>query len=530
MKLAGKIISAFALVSVLPLILMSVLLYLFVNSSSEQFYVRQSQSALAAFRFHFDDNLLRIEREANELCAEPDFLLNVLDLPKREAELTAMLESRLARNDFQFAVVQMTQPPAIFKAFQDGLGTYVADYEPQIVTGDGNSTSGVVRLSNQYPSSLAVVAGVPIVFRDQLVGKLTVGIMLPRLIEQFPLAAANLSAILVASNGQGLYANSADSLLRSGLAQIAAVQSAESVWQATLADHQYFIQQNDLIDVNGQTVASLKYIFDQNDLGESRSKLLRVFFALAAAAIALALLIGYFVQRALSRPITEMALSAKKIADGDAPRRIHYYADDEIGDLVSGINRLSDDLRDTEVRLRRAEQIAAWQMFARQTAHEIRNFLMPLATTAAQLERWSQTGDIDQKRAVEVSHSIQIEIQRMKNLLAAFSEFAKMPAPALRTIDSSRIVGEIRNSFVEELGQGRLHLESNGDSQELNCDPDQILQVLINLIKNSFEAGATVVELKVHGDQRKLHFEVCDDGCGIDLSKGIDPFTPLFTT
>ena len=215
MRLAGKIISAFALVSVLPLILMSVLLYLFVNSSSEQFYLRQSQSAVAAFRFHFDDNLLRLEREANELCADQQFLLNVLDLPKREGELTAMLEASLARDDFQFALVQMQQPPALFKAFQDGLGPYVENFEPQVAANDGNSNSGVLRISAQHPASLALIATVPIVFRDQLVGKLTVGIMLPQLIEQFPLASSNLSALLLASDGQGLFANSADSLLAS---------------------------------------------------------------------------------------------------------------------------------------------------------------------------------------------------------------------------------------------------------------------------------------------------------------------------
>lgn len=530
MRLAGKIISAFALVSVLPLILISVLLYLFVNSSSEQFYLRQSQSAVAAFRFHFDDNLLRLEREANELCADQQFLLNVLDLPKREGELTAMLEASLARDDFQFALVQMQQPPALFKAFQDGLGPYVENFEPQVAANDGNSNSGVLRISAQHPASLALIATVPIVFRDQLVGKLTVGIMLPQLIEQFPLASSNLSALLLASDGQGLFANSADSLLRTGLQQIAAVNSAESVWQATLAEREYFVQQSDLIDINGKPVASLKYIFDQSESGESRARLLHVFLALSAAAIALALLLGYFFQRALSRPISEMALSAKKIAEGEKPNRIHYYSDDEIGELVSGINRLSDDLRETEIRLGRAEQIAAWQMFARQTAHEIRNFLMPLATTAAQLERWSQSGGIDQSRAAEVSRSIQVEIQRMKNLLTAFSDFAKLPSPVLRKINSDRIVGKIRNSFAEELGQGRLHLESNGDSAPLNCDPDQIQQVLVNLIKNSFEAGASVVELKIHSAERRLLFEVCDDGSGIDQSKGIDPFTPLFTT
>ncbi len=530
MRLPGKIISAFALVSLLPLILMSVLLYLFVNSSTEDHYIRQSESALAAFRFHFDDHLLRLERNANDLAGNSEFLVNALDLPKREVELTALLESYLARDEFQFAIIQMHHPPAMFKVFQEGLGTFVGHYQPAPLAADGSSNSGVIRLSEQHASSLAVTVTVPVHFRNNLAGELTVGVMLSTLVEQFPLAAANLSGLLVTANGQGLFATSPDSLLRANIAQIAAVRSEQPIWQAKVQDRNYFIQQSDLIDLNGQVVASLKYIFDQSDRDENRSRLLRVFLALSAASVLLAILLGYFFQRALSKPIAEMALSAKKIAAGDAPNRIHYYSDDEIGDLVAGINRLADDLRDTEIRLRRAEQVAAWQMFARQTAHEIRNFLMPLATTAAQLERWSQSGDVDQERAAEVSRNIQIEIQRMKYLLGAFSEFAKMPAPVLKKIPLSAIISDIRSDFAEELTLGRLHLESNGATGSLNCDVGQIRQVLLNLVKNSFEANASVVELRIHNTDRKMLFEVCDDGCGIDQSRGIDPFTPLFTT
>lgn len=530
MRLPGKIISAFALVSLLPLILMSVLLYLFVNSSTEEHYMRQSESALAAFRFHFDDHLMRLERDANQLTGDSEFLVNALDLPKREAELTALLETYLARDEFQFAVIQMNEPPALFKVFQDGLGSYVGMYQPTPLSADGGSNAGVVRLSEQHGSSLAVTVSVPVYFRDQIAGELTVGIMLSTLIEHFPLAAANLSGILVTANGQGLYAATPDSLLRANIAQIAAVRSAESIWQASVQNRNYFIQESEIVGINGQIVASIEYIFDQSDRDENRARLLRVFVALAAASVVLAVLLGYFFQRALSKPIAEMALSAKRIAGGEAPNRIHYYSDDEIGDLVAGINRLSDDLRDTEIRLRRSEQVAAWQMFARQTAHEIRNFLMPLATTAAQLERWSQSGDVSQERAAEISHSIQTEIQRMKHLLGAFSEFARMPAPELKLTSLTAIIAEIRNDFSEEIALGRIHLESNGASGTLNCDASQIRQVLLNLIKNSFEGNASVVELRIHNSDQKMLFEICDDGCGIDQSRGIDPFTPLYTT
>ena len=67
----------------------------------------------------------------------------------------------------------------------------------------------------------------------------------------------------------------------------------------------------------------------------------------------------------------------------------------KIGDLAAGINRLTDDLKSTEIKLRRSEQVAAWQMFARQAAMRSKISLMPVSTTVSALQRSADAGFAD---------------------------------------------------------------------------------------------------------------------------------------
>jgi signal transduction histidine kinase len=60
------------------------------------------------------------------------------------------------------------------------------------------------------------------------------------------------------------------------------------------------------------------------------------------------------------------------------------------------------------------------------------------------------------------------------------------------------------------------------------CDPDQIREVLLNLIANSYQAAASVVQVKIEQDADGTWFRIIDDGKGV--AAGADPFAPLYST
>ena len=210
------------------------------------------------------------------------------------------------------------------------------------------------------------------------------------------------------------------------------------------------------------------------------------------------------------------------------PEKIIYFPEDEIGDLVGSVNRLTDDLQATQARLQQSEQIAAWQMLARQMAHELKNFLMPLTTAVGHLQKLLIEGRAERTQLEQLSDTIGAEVARMRRLLASFSEFARLPAPSPKPTSVTALIESIKTAYSARLRDGSLHLAVAGQLPIVRCDAEQIRQVFLNLLANSYEAGASVVELKVERKEQWIVLEIVDDGKGI--ATGVDPFAPLYTT
>jgi len=530
MKLATKLISGFVLASIVPLFLISFLLYIFVDRNTETAFSEKSDIAVMAFRSYLEDRLSLLEKEANDLSQDKDFLIDVLDLPKREADLTGYLEHKIAAGEYQFALIRLKESQGVFKVFEDGLSDVISGYRfPQSAGGLQSGSTGLVKLAADGENSVAAIVTVPVFYRDEPIAELMIGSMLTTMTANYHLERSGMVALLVTSNGRTLFVN-ADSSLLPKIRQLSLANSEETAWKISIGDQNFLARQTQIMGLDGSVVAAVVYLFDQSELTAGKSRLVRIFVLLALSALILSLLLGYFYSRSISRPVIEMSQAARQIASGAVPQKIIYFSDDEIGDLAAGINRLTADLKSTEIKLRRSEQVAAWQMFARQTAHEIKNFLMPISTTVSALQRSADAGLLDRARVDDAVRNIQVELMRMKQLLGAFVEFAKLPAPTFQRIHGSLLVDDLNDTFAEQLHAGHLHISVDGQLPKLDCDSGQIRQVFLNLISNSFEANASVVQVKIVVDEHRVNFEIVDDGDGLKVNSGLDPFTPMYTT
>ncbi len=529
MKLGGKIIWTFVLVAALPVIMMTLLFYLYVESSAERFSLRRSESATAALRLYLEDRLAALANTAEFMMTDTDFLVGVIDFSRRRHELDQILRSHIGRNEFEFGIISVAETDS-----QLVVASAAAPQAERItlksLLQDRNTAMSGFYSTVTAREAPVLIAAMPIHYREQNVAQVLLGRPLDLVLNGFPLTAYDLGAIIVVRGDQVLATVVHDTLLQGSLGNIAAARAGAAVWKARLNDHEYFVRSTPLYGVAGGDIGQILLIFDQSLEGANRARLLRALALVALAALIPAILIGYFMQRSLTRPIAETAQAAKRIAAGAAPQRVDYFAEDEIGDLTAAINRLADDLAESDRRLRRSEQIAAWQMFARQTAHELRNYLMPLVTTVAQLQRRIDAGDLNESAARSAVQNIQTEIGRMKQLLTAFAEFARLPEPRKQTLTTATIVESIRATYANAISAGKLHLDCGGVVAEVQADPNQIHQVLVNLINNAFEAQASIVQVRLEIAGQFLRVEVVDDGSGIDAARGDDPFMPLFTT
>jgi len=201
------------------------------------------------------------------------------------------------------------------------------------------------------------------------------------------------------------------------------------------------------------------------------------------------------------------------------------------------VRSTNDELRQAHQELeknfenmKRVERIYALAQLSAGLAHEIRTPLASLEGAAALVQRET----LSEEERHEFLDIIQKETRRLNRLLTSFLEFARPRNPDLQRVD----IGEVLDSvllLVRHAGDtGRLELRKQIEPglPMLECDPEQLKQVLLNLVMNANQAmphGGTVL-LEARRDGANISIDVHDQGSGIDEDNLDRIFDPFFTT
>jgi nitrogen fixation/metabolism regulation signal transduction histidine kinase len=156
------------------------------------------------------------------------------------------------------------------------------------------------------------------------------------------------------------------------------------------------------------------------------------------------------------------------------------------GDIHPGHVVVFDDI----TTLLQAQRDAAWGEVARRLAHEIKNPLTPIQLSAERLRhKYLDKNKIDDPDLLDRStNTIVNQVETLKEMVKAFSEYAKMPSLKLRDIDLNKLILEIINLYKDT--NTNIQFENTLDPliPKFEADIGRLRQVLHNLIKNSVEA------------------------------------------
>ena len=103
-----------------------------------------------------------------------------------------------------------------------------------------------------------------------------------------------------------------------------------------------------------------------------------------------------------------------------------------------------------------------------------------------------------------------------------------MPSLKLEVIDVSDILKESVNLFYDDNIQ--IVFDTNHQSALIEGDKTQLRRMVLNLIRNSLQAGATKIILKLEIIESKILFSISDNGSGIPLEIQNKIFDQNFTT
>ncbi|PID99861.1 MAG: PAS domain-containing sensor histidine kinase [Thiothrix nivea] len=153
-----------------------------------------------------------------------------------------------------------------------------------------------------------------------------------------------------------------------------------------------------------------------------------------------------------------------------------------------------------------AEHDAAWGEVARRLAHEIKNPLTPIQLSAERLSR--KLGKVLEEDAASflarMTGTIIQQVDALKAMVNAFSDYARAPALVIQAIDLNRIIADVTVLYHENPQQVILALELEQGLPPLQLDQHRIRQLLVNLIKNALEAlGAD--EIAAGNEKKQLN-------------------------
>jgi nitrogen fixation/metabolism regulation signal transduction histidine kinase len=174
---------------------------------------------------------------------------------------------------------------------------------------------------------------------------------------------------------------------------------------------------------------------------------------------------------------------------------------------------------------------------ARRLAHEIKNPLTPIQLSAERLRRKLLGGmNAEDAQLLErATHTIVQQVDAMKQMVNAFSEYARAPDMRLAHFSLNQLVTEVAELYRLQDPAAEIRLDLDPTLPEIEADRGRMRQLLANLITNGIEALAGVADGYVELSTRQQRAEgavaavicVLDNGPGFRkeiLGRLFDPY------
>ncbi|MCU4158245.1 HAMP domain-containing histidine kinase [Carboxylicivirga sp. A043] len=280
---------------------------------------------------------------------------------------------------------------------------------------------------------------------------------------------------------------------------------------------------------------NLPYFVGNNELKTEISSLIVAVINAYLLFVLVAIGMAVIISRRITRPLFLIQDRLAQIRVDKMNQKIGYKGNDEVGRLVKEYNRMVDEISESAEKLAKSEREMAWREMAKQIAHEIKNPLTPMKLSVQYLTKaWDNQREDFDSFLKRVSQTLIEQIDQLHIIANEFSDFAKMPQ-AQRT--KVNIIEKLTNTAaLYEKSEPAIRFIYDIESPEciVFADPDQLISVFNNVIKNAVQAipnekhGVIKVSSKVIGIN--VQISISDNGRGISDEVKSKIFTPNFTT
>lgn len=244
-----------------------------------------------------------------------------------------------------------------------------------------------------------------------------------------------------------------------------------------------------------------------------------------ALALALAVLAGWLVARALAQRVKRIETAAQQIAAGDFSRPIDVDSRDELGQLARAFNDMQRQL---------AQLDRARKQFIATASHELRTPLFSLGGFVELLE----DEELDDETRRRFLGQIRDQVERLRKLSVDLLDLSRLEAGSLELrpepVDLCELARSVGSEFEPMLAQHdrRLEIRVERTPVEAHCDPVRVAQIVRILIDNAIthtDDGTRIVVAAAR-DDGCARLSVRDHGRGIDRQTLGQVFEPFHTS
>ncbi|MDD5295459.1 MAG: ATP-binding protein [Rhodocyclaceae bacterium] len=181
-----------------------------------------------------------------------------------------------------------------------------------------------------------------------------------------------------------------------------------------------------------------------------------------------------------------------------------------------------------------AQRSAAWGEVARRLAHEIKNPLTPIQLSAERLEHKlaEKLDNADRAMLVRSTATIVSQVEAMRDMVNAFRDYARLPAPQLSPLSLNQVVRDVLGLY--EAAQAHITLDLAAELPPVAGDAGQLRQLIHNLLQNAEDALAGTeqprISLSSRAEGGRALLVVADNGTGFPREILGRAFEPYVTT
>jgi len=307
--------------------------------------------------------------------------------------------------------------------------------------------------------------------------------------------------------------------------------------------------------LGGARPIAIRYLYTYTYLESKTGDLVQGVVLAALGLMVLVAGLSVYLSRALTRPVSLLSASARRIAEGDLEHRIELSTGDEIEELSRQFNAMlaslaehrqdivaanrelreaNRQLTELQAQLVRSERLAALGQLSAGVSHELDN---PVGVILGYAELTMEESE-PHSRLHEYAAIVREEAQRCKRIIAGLLDFSRPSKGVVQNLDLKTLITDLVKHLEDQRPFRKIKwsLELGGQVAQVEADPDAMRQVLVNLALNASQAmgdaGQITIELsdtsRTGEDGYLIRFS--DTGEGVPQGDEERIFDPFYTT